>query len=165
MAGLSRYITIQAVKTKKNELIPFWDKRVKFVDSEHYGKYLELDNGYDKYDSLVDCIYDMKTGEINAGVELNCYKTIEELKFKIGESVLLEKSHRELYETKIVDIVFEKYDLSIKKGSKFHNYEKGMFKDIAIEKDTIYSIKTWEPTYILEDGKRVDFELNLYRKV
>jgi len=44
---IKRYIIIQAVKTRENELIPIWDDRIVFEKSKMYGNIIKLKGGYD----------------------------------------------------------------------------------------------------------------------
>ena len=55
---VARYVTIQAVKTNTNELIPIWDSRIFYDKDDLIGKYVVIDRK--KYFDFVDCIYDLK---------------------------------------------------------------------------------------------------------
>lgn len=161
---IKRYITIQAIKTNKNEIIPIWDDRIIYEKSDHSGEYLKLNGNYEKYYTFIECLYDLKTKQISAGIDINIYPSIEELRFKIGEVVYFEFDQKQIREEKIEQIVYEKYDLRIKKGKKIEQSYINKIKDIQIEDDSLYSIKTFIPTYILSSGQRVDYDLYLYKK-
>ena len=105
---IKRYVITQAVKTRENELIPIWDNNIVFDTSELYGNVITLKNksSYEHF-SLVECIYDLKTKQVEMGIELNYYPNENELEFKIGEVVLFEKSNRVLAEAKISEVVYE----------------------------------------------------------
>ena len=63
--NIKRYIIVQAVKTKENELIPIWDERIVFEKTEMYGNVITLKEGYrHDYFNIVECIYDLKTKQI-----------------------------------------------------------------------------------------------------
>lgn len=165
MAEISRYVTIQAIKTKDNELVPIWDSRVSFEEDEENGNSIHI-NGKYRYQDLVKCIFDLATKKVEVGIELDYYPLLKDLRFKKGEVILYEGSsyNRTLHESKITAIEFEKFNLTIKEGSRFQNYEKEMFPDLEIKENIIYAIREWKPIYILEDGERIDFELKLYHK-
>lgn len=164
--GIKRHIIIQAVKTKENELIPIWDENVIFEKTEMYGNIIKLKNknSYGNF-SLVECIYDLKTKQIELGIELNYYpKENDGLEFKIGEIVLFEKSNRNLAESKISEVVYEVYDLEIKRGCKIDKWWIERLKDVEIDKDALYAIKIWKPFYILDNGRKIEWAHQLYHK-
>ncbi len=163
---LERRITIKAIKTKDNELIPIWDKRLVFEKTEMYGNIIRLKDNYrDSYFELIECIYDLKTKQIEIGIELNYYPTEKDLEFKKDEIVFFEKSHRNLAEAKITDIVYEEYKMEIKRGRELDKYWIERFKDIEINKDSLYAIKQWIPFYILDNGKKIEWGHELYHKL
>ncbi len=162
---LTRYITIQAILTKNKELIPIWDSRIKFVKTELYGDYIEIEGDHKQYDCITECIYDLKTKSISIGVEIDVFPNINDLNFKKGETVYVESSKRnELEETTIDDIQFLDFDLTIKKGKKIGSiYNKSIV--INIEPNTLYAIKDWKAYYILRNGKKIEssFDFQLKR--
>ena len=162
---IKRYVVIQAIKTKENEFIPVWDDRIIFEKTEMFGNVIRLkDNLYSEYFNLVECIYDLKTKKVELGVELNYYPIEKDLEFKKGEIVLFEIKHRELSELKISDIVYEEYEIEIKRGRKLEKWWFERFKDVEIDGNTLYSIKQWKPFYILEDGSKIEWSHQLYHK-
>ena len=104
----------------------------------------------------------MKTKKIEIGVDLDFYP--EKLEFEKNEIVYVEKSNRTLTETKVVDILYEEYELNIKKGKKIDGYWLKYFKDKDIEKDQLYAIKQWKPFYLLENGQKIEWPHQLYHK-
>lgn len=83
---LERRITIKAIKTKDNELIPIWDERLVFEKTEMYGNIIRLKDNYrDSYFELIECIYDLKTKQIEIGIELNYYPTEKDLEVQIDK--------------------------------------------------------------------------------
>ncbi len=73
-------------------------------------------------------------------------------------------AHRVLKEAVIKDIVYEDYDLSLVKGTKVDKYYQKYLKGVALEKDQMYAIKHWKPTYVLEDGEIIKWKHQLYKK-
>ena len=162
---IKRYVIIQAIKTRENEFIPIWDDRIIFEKTELFGNVIRLkDSLGSEYFNLVECIYDLKTKKVEIGVELDYYPIEKDLEFKKGEIVLFERKHRELSEIKISDIVYEEYEIEIKRGRKLDKWWCERFKDVVIENDTLYSIKQWKPFYILEDGSKIEWSHQLYHK-
>lgn len=163
--SIQRYVVIQAVKTKENELIPIWDERIVFSKTEMYGNVISLKDsfGHNHLD-LIECIYDLKTKQIEVGVELNYYPVEKELEFKKDETVFFEKSHRSLVETKISDVVYEEYEMEIKRGSKLDRWWVERFKDVEIYANTLYAIKKWKPFYVLDNGAKIEWSHQLYHK-
>lgn len=162
---IKRYVITQAVKTRENELIPIWDNNIVFDTSELYGNVITLKNkrSYEHF-SLVECIYDLKTKQVEMGVELNYYPNENELEFKIGEVVLFEKSNRVLAEAKISEVVYEDYDLNIERGRKLCKYTTDRFKGVKFDVNTLYAIKDWKPFYVLDNGIKIEWSHQLYHK-
>jgi hypothetical protein len=162
---IKRYVIAQAVKTKENELIPIWDERVEFEKTEMYGNVIKLKDSYrHEHFNLVECIYDLKTKQIETGVELNYYPDEKALEFKKGETVLFEKSHRNLAEAKISQIVYEEYEMEIKRGCKLDKWWIERLKDVEIDSNSLYAIKQWKPFYILDNGIKIEWVHKLYHK-
>ncbi|MFW6226363.1 MAG: hypothetical protein ACOC3V_05350, partial [bacterium] len=67
-----RYVLVQAVQTKDNELIPVWDKRVEFSKDEMYGNVVKISGNYGG-SRVVECILDIKTKKLSPGIELDFY--------------------------------------------------------------------------------------------
>lgn len=69
---LERYITIKAIKTKDNELIPIWDDRIVFLENEDYGNTILLKGEFSKgYFTVVECIYDLLAKKISSELNKN----------------------------------------------------------------------------------------------
>lgn len=162
---IKRHIIIQAIKTKENELIPIWDERIVFEETEMYGNVISLKNDYRNcYSNLIECIYDLKTKKIEIGIELNYYPIEKDLKFKKGEVVLFEKSYSNLAEAKILEVVYEEYEMEIKRGRKLDKWWVEKFKDIEIDGNSLYAIKKWKPFYVLDNGIKIEWSHQLYHK-
>lgn len=70
---ISRYVIVQAILTKENELIPIWDERIQFNKMEDYGTYITIkDNYFNQYFYLTECVYDLKTKELSGNVFRLC---------------------------------------------------------------------------------------------
>ena len=162
--NIERYQIVKAINTKEG-LIPIWDSRITFQEDDVVGQSISVkgDTLFKEYFSLLDCIYDLKTRELNVGIEINVYPDENKLAFKKGESVFYEQSHKVISEAKISDIVYEEYDLKILRGKNMDDYYSARFK-IIIERDTLYAIKNWKPFYVLDNGKKIIWEHQLYHK-
>lgn len=157
-----RYVTVKGF-IHKNKLIPIWDTRVIYKNDEMYGEIFELENIYG-LQQLVDLIFDTETKSLKLGIEINYYIEPE---FLIGTEVYHETrlAHRELKESKIIDIKYEKYEIRNMNGKQLSDnlyFLKG--QDIQIDYKSIYSIKEWEPTYIMEDGYITNYTHQIYKK-
>jgi hypothetical protein len=162
---IKRYIIIQAIKTEDNKLIPIWDENIVYSKSDDYGATLSINGDRKTHFNIVECVYDLKTRKIEMGIEIDYYPTNEELPFKKGETVLFEKgSNRQLAEAKITEIIYEEFDLTIKRGKKLDLYWIKKYKIVDIELDCLYSVKQWKPFYKLDDGSIIKYEYQLYHK-
>lgn len=161
---IKRHITVQAVLTEDNKLIPIWDNKVIFTNTEMYGEVITLegDNRH-KHQRVVECVLDIQTKELSLGIELNYYPT--ETQYKKDEVVYHEKSFKRIQEVTIKEIVFEKFDTTIDRGNRLEDYWKQHFKHESFDSNTIYCIKNWKPTYILSNGVKVDWEHQLFKKL
>lgn len=162
---ITRYIVVQAIKKRDNTLVPIWDESVELQHTQECGNEIVLNKDFrEKYFSVVECIYDLKSRKLSAGIEIDVYPTEKDSSFKKGETVLFEQNSKVLQETKIIDIVYEEYDLTIKKGKAFEQYEVKSYGLKDILADSIYAIKTWYPFYVLENGEKVKTTYKLYHK-
>lgn len=161
--NIERYIIVQAVKSKNNELIPVWDERVLFEKTSNCGNVITLKGDYREHFQLTECIFDLKTKRIETGIEISYYTPESDLAFKKDTIVLFEKSDRKLIEAKIVDILYEEYELDIKRGRKIDKWWVDKFQ-VEIEGDTLYAIKHWKPIYLLDTGDKVEWDHQLFHK-
>ena len=158
--NIERYIIVQAIQIKENEFIPIWDNRLIFDGEIESYESIILDDT--RYTSVVECIYDLETKNITLGTELNYYPESED--FKIGNSVYYEVTSKKLTESKISDIVYEKYDLNIFRGIDKDYWVEKYFSNINFENNMLYCMKTWNPVYILENGVKLKNCYRLYKK-
>lgn len=159
---VTRYITTLAIQTKDHKLIPIWDERIEYKNCELYGESVYFKNPSTKTYSFVECVYDLKTKELHMGIQLDYYPVESDLEFKKDEEVFYEKSHRVLSDAKIVDIVYEEFDLDIIKGKKMESWDVEYFKNI--DPNQLYAIKRWKPFYVLNDGVKIQWTHQLYHK-
>lgn len=159
---VTRYITTLAIKTKDHELIPIWDERIEYKNSDMFGESLQIKNSREESSYFVECVYDLKNKKLHEGIQLDYYPVESDLEFKKEEEVYYEKSYRLLSEAKIVDIVYEEFDLDIVKGKKMESWDKKYFKNVDDNK--IYSIKRWKPFYVLDCGVKIEWTHQLYHK-
>jgi hypothetical protein len=162
MENISKFNIVKAIKTKHNEIIPIWDNIIEFHKTELYGNVIKIKGGNDTY-NLIEVIYNLETREISAGVELDIYPNITE--FAKDEIVLSEVQHSSYRIDKIIDIIFEEFEMVIQKGKKIDNNYLKDLKDIVIEPKTIYCIKVWKPTYVLESGLKTTWSHKLKKLV
>ena len=164
--NVKRFIPVFAIKNSKNELIPIWDKNsIVYEKSSDLGEYLRLKDTYaEKYFSVVECYYDLKKHLLCAGTILNIYPEQKNLKYSKDEVVYFSVRHGVIEETKIKDILFEEFESIISKGKKIDKYYLGFISNVKIEPEEIYEIRTWKPTYVLENGKKTIWEHELYKK-
>jgi hypothetical protein len=159
-----RYVIVLAIKTNENELIPIWDDRVVFDEEKGYGNTILLkDNRFTSY-SPIECLYDLKTKRIVPGIEVNHYPREDGMKFNKGETVYFETEDRSLVEAVIDEIVYELYDLEVRRVEEISTYRKREYGISDLETHSMYSIKHWRPTYVLDNGKRIKWEHQLYKK-
>ena len=164
---INRRIIVQGIKTDENVLIPLWDERLSYEKTKLFGNKITITMSGDRREksfNLVECVYDLKTKQIEAGIGLNYYPPNDELEFKVGEVVLVEKTHRCLIEAKIVEIVYDEYDLVIKRGKKLDKYWVNRFKHFEIDGNALYAIKQWKPFYLLDNGTKIENTYQLYHK-
>lgn len=162
MENISKFNIVKAIKTKQNEIIPIWDDRIEFHKTELYGNVINIKGEHDIY-NLIEVVYNLETREISAGVELDIYPNITE--FIKDEIVLSEVKYSSYRIDKIIDIIFEEFEMEIKKGKKIDNHYIKDLKDIVIEPKTIYCLKGWKPTYVLESGLKTTFAHQLKKLV
>ncbi len=163
--GQSRYIQTIAIQTDANELVPLWDPRVQFVKDDYFGDHFTISDNYGRHHNTIECMFDVKEKKLVLGVEVDLYPDIDKLEFKKGMEVMHEtRTHRMLKKSTVVDIVFEEYELTIRKGKKLDSYyvERLANQAITIEKDGLYAIKVWKPTYVLEDGFKTTYEHQMH---
>jgi hypothetical protein len=161
---IKRYILTQGVLLSDKTILPIWDSRITFSKSEMYGNQLNIEGERNHTYSVVECIFDLKTKTISSGIDLDIYPNKEKLERKINDIVLFEDNQKNTL-TKIVDIIFEEYDLQIQKGKKIDNwYLNNLPKDTIIDRDSLYSLKIWKPTYVLDNGKKTIWDMYL-RKI
>lgn len=169
MDTLRRYINVQGIRTNDGKLIPIWDKDLVFENNKEAGcgASVRVPNDYHTYFSLIDLVFDLKTKEISTGIIVDYYGEDSKSEFKKGQVVLVEdgKNFRHLVKTKVVDIVFEDYDIEIKKGKKLDYWVKifqNIYPEMEIIPDQMYCIRLWKPTYVLENGFRTTYPHQLY---
>jgi hypothetical protein len=165
---VSRFIMTQAVIDENNQLIPLWDERIVFSKDELCGDKVEIKGNTRnrEYFSVVECILDIKEKTLSKGIEINHYPSEKDLKFKKEDVVLYEVKHKELIMTKIIDIIYEDHILSIRRGYQLEPYEIAWYfkNKEEVDLNSLYAIKTWNPTYIIEDGSKVKFVYSFFKK-
>ena len=160
---LKRYILVHAILVNGTELIPIWDKRLEYQEDVDCGSVIRLRGTINRYYAITECVYDLKTHKLSPGVYLDYYP--ENNEYAPGVTVYYEVEHRKLKEAKIVDVVYEEYEMEIVKGRKMDNWWILYFKDkTKIEVDVMYAIRKWKPYYILDNGVKIKWEHQLNLK-
>lgn len=156
---LKRYIVVPVIITQDKTLIPLWDERVKCEKGE-YDWQAKIEGGNWRGETVVEAIFDLKTKTLSLGTEIDYYPETKE--FKEGDTVLYEITYKEWGLSKIHQIVFEEYDLDIRRGKKLDHWAKRVVEEKGnIEKDMIYCVKQWKPYYLLENGEVIQWDHQL----
>jgi hypothetical protein len=162
---IKKYMHIQAICTKENELIPIWDDRITFNKSEDYGEWVMVKgDAFHKYFNFIDCVFNLKTKTIELGIEIDNFPLENDLQFKVGQKVYFKKKYRKLAEATIAEIIYTEYELEVVKGKKLDSRLVEKYKDMEIEGDAMYAIKHWKPFYLLDNGTVVKWKHELYAK-
>lgn len=154
-----RKIAVLALEDKDHNLIPLWDTRVSSSKSEAYGVQYHLDGSFSSGGRLVECVMDVNTKKLSPGIPVDIY---QDGAFKKGEKILYEVSRRNLDLATIEDVVFDEYDSQITKGRKMDKWYRERVQT-EIDPDSMYIIKNWKPLYILDNGKKIEWEHELYK--
>ncbi len=156
--SITRYTLVQAIKTNDNQIIPIWDERLVYEKPEYGSRMFRFGN--ESYISLIEAVFDNKTKKLSLGIELDYFPTEKNIDHKVGDYVMQELKGRVLSRQKVVEIVYEEYELTIGKGSKLNKYWGDTFKMVN---DEIYAIKQWKPFYILDNGDKIEWTHQLYK--
>ena len=158
-----RYIPCKCLQVG-NDFIPFWE--LTWTKNEDYGEgfYKNGESQWDaSYSNLVDCYWDSKNKKIILGIIKDVYPSVEKLKFKIDEVVLIEVASFDTFKLdKIAGVEYNEYETQIVKVKKLDSYElKWYFSDEEIKSlnlNDLYEIRKWKPTYITESGFKTIWE-------
>ena len=170
MNVVSEYVVVKGILTNEKEIIPVWDERVTFYvkDEEEYGYSEECVMFKGRlYSNFIDCIFNLKTKKVEMGIELNYYPNKETSKYNIGKEILYETGlgNHCLKKSVISNIIFEDYDVHIKKGSEVVEYFGELFEENTLNPNLVYFIKSWKPYYLMEDGTIIKYDFQLYELV
>ncbi len=157
---IKRYIQVEVVVLDDKSLIPVWDERVTYGKTDSYGTQINIRGINKNFYSVTPAVYDLKTKVLSLGIEIDVYPDESKLEFKKEESIYFEKSHRNLIDETIVDIVYVDYDMNVHRGKKI----KDWYKDKDIKEDALYVVKNWKPFYVLSDGTKVEYVHKMYHK-
>lgn len=120
---VKRYNLVKGIVTREKEIIPIWDSRLHFEKTDLYGNIITFDNQRDHY-HLQDIVFDLVTKNLSLGIDIDIYPTLNDKDRGIGSIVLFEKNHSKNILTKIIDITYEDYDISIRRGKKNRRLDK-----------------------------------------
>lgn len=159
---ISKLIIVKAIKTENNELIPIWDPRITFENSELFGNIIWIEGSRKTYISLKDCIFNLETKELSFSEEVEIYPSTTE--YSIGDVVYYDRRSDGLEETEVTNIIYENFEIEIIKGSEMDSWTLRDLKDIEIHKELTYTIKRWKPIYVLANGKQTEWSHQLHKK-
>jgi hypothetical protein len=161
---ISKSIIVKAIQTDNNELIPIWDSRITFEDSEYYGNILYVEGHRAAFSSLKDCVFDLETKKLSFSEEVDIYPSTTE--HSIDDVVYYDRHNEGLEETKVLSIIYKDFGTEIIKGSEIESWTRKALEDknIEINSELTYTIKRWKPTYILENGKQTKWSHELRKK-
>lgn len=155
--AIHRYMLTTAILDENENLIPFWDKKLKFKPSESGDNFHKIEYDSVNYDrnNIVSCFYDLKTKKLMRVID---EIEIKDNKYNIGDSVLVRipKHSSKIKRTKIVDVMFELDYVAIYSGREIYlkNYDKYR-EDILIDENLFYNVKYYIFKYKVEDGSVV----------
>jgi len=162
--SIKRYVLTKGIINQNEEIIPFWDDRVKYKEYENYNEItLKDDYHYRSHSGYIPCIYDMQTKTFSLGIEINQYPN--SVQYPIGSEVLVEveSQHHVLQPDKVKNIIYEDYDVAIVEGYECKSYipKDQLPKDFNPE--ALYVIKSWQPTYVFESGDKTKYTFKIYK--
>jgi hypothetical protein len=156
--GLKRYIIMPVILTQDKTIIPLWDEKVE-CKKEGGVWVATIKNGSWKNENIITGIFDIKTKGFSLGIDLDHYV---KPRFQEGEDVLFEtEKYDEWGISKIHKVIYEEYDLNVRKGNKLGPWLEIVKDKGDIKKDCLYCIKEWRPFYQLENGKLIEYEYRL----
>lgn len=165
--SVTRYVLTKGFLNSEKQIVPFWAAEVKYESEygHHFAQLTEDRSLFQKQNEFVECVYDMKTRELSLGIDINVYPDLKRLEFKVGQEVLFDMSCRALSQDKIKEIIFEECQIRVCRGKKLQDNLRKDLIPTNVELDGLYVIKHWEPTYVLESGKKTKYEHQLYTLV
>ena len=161
--SILKSIIVKAIKTENNELIPIWDSRIIFENSEWYGNIIRIENDYiNHYNNFVDCVFNLETKELSFSKEVEVYPSTT--KYSIGDIVYYDRRSDGLEETEVTNIIYESFEIEIIKGSEIGSCTLRDLEGVEIHKELTYTIKRWKPIYVLANGKQTEWSHQLHKK-
>lgn len=155
---MSKYVRTQGYVDKDENIHPFWSDKLKY--DEEFEEFLFNNN----VASLQNVLYDVTTGKLLKGVELELYPSTDDYQYKIGEEVYALINSRKIITSKIKDIIFKKHYYYCRDGHSVGDYEKEIFPEIDFKDELVYCFKEYKPTYVLESGEEIEIVTRLFKK-
>lgn len=160
-----RFIPTQCLQVSDKDFVPFW--QLDYVKDEMCGEgFKQKDSWQVSYNKLIDCYWDTKKHVIVFGKVKNFYP--EKIAFQKDENVFVEDSHDVYYEAQIVEILFEEYETMVIKIKKKSQSEIKWYFTLEEQKELvigdIYEIRSFKPTYVLSDGRKITYDHQLKHK-
>lgn len=150
----SKLINIKGIKTRKNEIIPIWDERIKYHESEIYGPSYIIGN--ERTYDLINLVFNIETKEISEGIIIELYP---DKIYNIGDEILIEESYHNLVLKKVVDIKFEKFEIETFLCTEDNISD---YSEHDIQVGMVYCFKRWKPTYFFDDGTNESYSYKIY---
>ena len=156
---LEENIIVKAIITEDTEIIPVWDDRLKYDESD--GDSCLIYDGY-KYFKTFDVVYNLKTKTISKPICIFEKRGGEE--FPIGLDVVYEKEFNRFAVSRIIDIVYDddRYIENIMTGLEFLQYIKSTKNKLEnindwcnIIEEELYIIRSLNPVWVLEDCTKI----------
>lgn len=153
-----KLINIKGIKTRKNAILPIWDARIIYYESELYGSTYIFENE-PTYD-LVNLVFNIETKEISEGITIEIYP--DKTEFNVGDEILVEQSYHNLALKKVVDIKYEEFDIENFLCTE-DNIKDSYYRKFDIQVGLVYCFKKWKPTYVFEDGTSESYIYKFYK--
>lgn len=126
-----------------NKWIPIWEFKHSECDSGDVYAHKSSKHLFHTSE-FQDVYYDINTKEIDAGIQIHDYP--QNLKYKVGDEVLVEISHRILKKYEINEIIYEPAHHYIYWGEKAQE-EYGKYVDQKLDFNKLYHIITYDEKY------------------
>lgn len=155
---MNKYVRTKGYIDRHENIYPFWSDKLKYDE--------ELEEFLFNNDTalLQDVLYDVTTGNLLKGIELEIYPSDDDLQHKIGEEVYAQLNSRKIITSRIKDVIFKKHYYYCKSGDCVSDYEKEMFPKINFKDELVYCFKEYKPTYVLESGEEIEIVTRLFKK-
>ena len=153
---LTKNQIVAAVKVG-DEIIPFWDSRVEYVNSEYYGKGFKIKGR--EYYNIIEAIYNLKTKTLSLGIPIEYHYKGDES--KIGKEYYYKRDDDSI---ELVTLLgYGEYKIvSPQKGKNLPTYIVANI--LNYNPSFLYLLTEYKPTYILSNGVETQWSYKLLTK-